>query len=184
MKKSTVAEIIIQTSTEMWEELHEKYMPYPTMKVCLDVARNYYKKWNFPRELPVARQISTGALVSAGSRGATRFFCLFQIQTCRSLLSPESRPDRLVYTIRPCPIISGLVVVVFLPSKFTSACGYRIGWSIYCFRNTINSVGLCGMGFIFISNYYCVKPSLYLSWLARQTFNNDVFRCGVFLCSK
>lgn len=48
MGKSTVAAIVKDTCSKIWEVLHEEYIPQPTTQMWYDVAKRYSSKWNFP----------------------------------------------------------------------------------------------------------------------------------------
>lgn len=46
--KTTVHKIIRETCTVLWDELHPTVLAPPTPKKWLDIARQYYERWNMP----------------------------------------------------------------------------------------------------------------------------------------
>ncbi|XP_055910749.1 uncharacterized protein LOC129945114 [Eupeodes corollae] len=48
MGRSTVSNIVLETSVIIWEQLVEEYMPIPTTDHLRNVINDYYRRWKFP----------------------------------------------------------------------------------------------------------------------------------------
>lgn len=48
MGKTTIAEVVKDTCTAIWDVLKDKYLPRPSKEMWCKISDNYFQKWNFP----------------------------------------------------------------------------------------------------------------------------------------